>query len=121
MASFPIVRSAPQPGHLLVGWVELLRNPSSAADGFRIAREDGRKRPYELNPSYETRSPGVVSRPGTPAPTRWRGRAFSSQLPYGCSEARYAAAVSRSSGPRLLTTGTMSGVQVPARLPCCMS
>src|ERR1700726_246897 len=21
-------------------------------DGFRIAREDGRKRPYELNPSY---------------------------------------------------------------------
>jgi hypothetical protein len=42
----------------LVGWVELLRNPSTdradgtSDDGFRIAREDGRKRPCELNPSY---------------------------------------------------------------------
>jgi hypothetical protein len=31
---------------LFVGWVELLRNPSTPHDGFRIAREDGRKRPY---------------------------------------------------------------------------
>jgi len=43
------------------------------------------------------------------------------KAPYGCSEATYAAAVNKSSEPRLATTGTMSGVQVPARLPCCMS
>jgi sulfopyruvate decarboxylase subunit beta len=34
----------------LVGWVEFLRNPSTAADGFRIAREDGRKRPLRAQP-----------------------------------------------------------------------
>src|ERR1700730_5190316 len=46
----------------IVGWVELLRNPSWAvhlarkAMGFAIAREDGRKRPYGLNPSYDRSS-----------------------------------------------------------------
>src|SRR5450631_3878726 len=30
-----------------------LAKPINAADGFRIAREDGRKRPYELYPSYD--------------------------------------------------------------------
>ena len=38
----------------LVGWVELLRNPSTAHDGFRIARGDERRCPYELNPSYRS-------------------------------------------------------------------
>src|ERR1700686_1399918 len=43
----------------IVGWVELFAKPiglrarRTAHDGFRIAREDGRKRPNELNPSYE--------------------------------------------------------------------
>src|ERR1700733_15038011 len=41
----------------LIEWVELLRNRSNPHDGFRIAREDGRKRPFELNPSYEQKSP----------------------------------------------------------------
>jgi hypothetical protein len=51
----------------LVGWVEPLRNPSAAIDGFRIAREEHqgvyarlrglcRKRPDGLNPSYEKSS-----------------------------------------------------------------
>src|SRR3982074_1914070 len=53
-------------GALIQGWVEFLRNPSSfgqpnsvlrdaatSSHGFRIAREDGRKRPCELYPSHK--------------------------------------------------------------------
>src|SRR5947209_15730880 len=51
-----------------VEWLEQVRNPSAVFDGYRArapakAPEDGRKRPYELNPCY-----------GNPAPNRQRAK-----------------------------------------------